>query len=65
MTYSATKFEVATSNGLGGDIITRNVTDGHTDGQADGRWTDFGTKLINFFFLKKTAGVINGYDKHV
>ena len=26
MTYSPTKFEVATSNGLGGDTFTRNVT---------------------------------------
>ena len=30
MTYSATKFEVATSNGLGGNTYTRNVTDGQT-----------------------------------
>ena len=28
VTYSATKFEVATSNGLGGDAFTRNVTKG-------------------------------------
>ena len=28
VTYSATKFEVATSNDLGGDTFTRNVTDG-------------------------------------
>ena len=27
VTYSFTKFEVATSNGLGGDTFTRNVTD--------------------------------------
>ena len=26
--YAPTKFEVATSNGLGEDTITRNVTDG-------------------------------------
>ena len=25
--YAATKFKVATSNGLGGDTFTRNVTD--------------------------------------
>ena len=31
VTYAATKFEVATSNGLGGDTFTRNVTDGGTD----------------------------------
>ena len=43
VTYSDTKFEVATSNGLEGDTFTRNVT----------RWTDFGTKLIYTFFLKK------------
>ena len=41
MTYSATKFEVATSNGLGGDTFTRNVT----DRRKDGRRTDFTTKL--------------------
>ena len=27
VTYAATKFEVATSNGLGGDTFTRNVMD--------------------------------------
>ena len=27
VTYAHAKFEVATSNGLGGDAITRNVTD--------------------------------------
>ena len=62
MTYSPTKFEVATSNGLGGDTFTRNVTDGRThgqtDGRTDGRRTDFDTKLIYPFFLKKKAGII-------
>ena len=29
--YASTKFEVATSHGLGGDTITRNVTDARTD----------------------------------
>ena len=29
VTYSATKFEVTTSNRLGGDSFTRNVTDAH------------------------------------
>ena len=62
VTYSATKFEVATSNRLGGDTFTRNVTDAHphgrTDAQTDGRRTDFGTKLIYPFFLKKKAGII-------
>ena len=28
VTYSATKFEFNTFNGLGGDTFTRNVTDG-------------------------------------
>ena len=31
VTYSTTKFEVATFNGLGGDTFTRNVTDRQTD----------------------------------
>ena len=38
MTYSAAKFEVASSNGLGGDTYTRNVTDASIDGGTD-RWT--------------------------
>ena len=58
MTYSTTKFEVPTYNGLGGDTFTRNVTDGRTHGRTDGRWTDFDTKLIYPFFLKKKAGII-------
>ena len=53
MTYSATKFEVALSNGLRGDMFTRNVTDVQKDRQR----TDFGTKLIYPFFLKK-GGII-------
>ena len=57
VTYSATKFEVATSNGLRGDTFTRNVTDGRTDRRTDGRRTDFDTKLIYPFFLKKKAGI--------
>ena len=62
MTYLPTKFEVATSDGLGGDTFTRNVTDGRTysrtDGQTDGRRTDFDTKSIYPFFLKKKAVII-------
>ena len=62
VTYSLSKFEVAMSKGLGGDAFTRNVTDGRTDGrtdvQTDGRWTDFGSKLIFPFFLKKKAGIM-------
>ena len=36
VTYAATKSEVATSNGLGGDTFTRNVTGGYTDRRTDG-----------------------------
>ena len=57
VTYLGTKFKVAVSNGLGGDAFTRNVTDGQR--------TDFGTKLIYPFFLKKQAGImIRGADKN-
>ena len=49
--YSATKFEIAMSNDLVGDTFTRNVT--------DGRQTNFGTKLIYPFSLKKKAGIIS------
>ena len=58
MTYSTTKFEVATSKGLGGDTFTRNVTDGQADRQTDGRRSDFDTKLKYPFFLKKKAGIM-------
>ena len=34
-------------------------TDGETDGRTDGRRTDFDTKLIYPFFLKKKAGIIS------
>ena len=59
--YAPTKFQVAMSNGLGEDTITRNVTDGRTDaqtdgqtdGRTDGRRTNFGTKLIYPIFLTK------------
>ena len=62
MTYSPTKFEVASSYGLGGDTFTRNVTDGRTYAQTDGRRTDFDTKLIYPFFLKKIAGIKNCWE---
>ena len=49
VTYSATKFEVVTSNGLGGDTFTRNVTDGRTDRL----WHE-----INIpFFSKEKSGI--------
>ena len=49
VTYSATKFEVATSNPLGGDYIYKK-RDRRTAAQTDGRQTDFGMKLIYPFF---------------
>ena len=33
MAYAPTEFEVTTSKGLGGDIFTRNVTDGRMHAQ--------------------------------
>ena len=61
MTCAPVKFKDATSYGVGGDTITRDVTDaqthGRTDARTDGRRTDFGTKLIYPFFLKKKAGI--------
>ena len=45
--YASTKFEIATSNGLGGDTITRNVTDGQTDAQTDGQTDDEPTLVRN------------------
>ena len=43
--YASTKFEVATSYGLGEDTITRIVMDGRTDSQTDRR-TDDGPTLV-------------------
>ena len=60
VTYSSAKFEVATSNGLGGDPFTRNSRTYiliHT--RTDRGRIDFGTKLIYAFFLKKKAGIMN------
>ena len=53
MTYASTKVEVATSNGLGGNTFSRTV--------MDGRQTNFGTKLIYPFFLKKKVGIKIGF----
>ena len=51
MIYASTKFEVATSNGLGDDTITRNVTDGQT---TDRLWCE-----INIpYFSNEKAGII-------
>ena len=61
--YAPTKFEVATSNGLGEDTITRNVTDGRTDRRTDGRTdrrtTDRLWYEINIpYFSYEKAGII-------
>ena len=56
--YAPTKFEVATSNGLGEDTITRNVTDGRTDRQTHGRTTDRLWYEINIpYFSYEKAGI--------
>ena len=60
VTYSPTKFEVATSNGLRGDTFTRNVTDGRTHGRTDGRTTDRLWHEINIPFFSKEK---SGYNK--
>ena len=51
VTYLTTKFEVATSNGLGVDTFTKIVTDGRTDKRMD----RLGTKLI-YTFSKEKSG---------
>ena len=62
MIYAPTKFEVATSNGLGEDTITRNVTDGRTDRQTHGRTTDRLCYEINIpYFSYEKAGIIKLY----
>ena len=55
VTYAATKFEVALSNGLGGAFTRKYIILSLTltFGQTDGRRTDFGTKLIFFFSKEK------------
>ena len=49
VSYLGTKFEVATSNGLG-DTVTRNMmdtrTDVHTDGQTDQLWYEINIPLF-------------------
>ena len=44
VTYSATNFEVATSNALGVDTPSRNVMDGRTNSRMDD-----GPTLVRFF----------------
>ena len=61
MTYAPVKFKDATSYGVGGDTITRNVTDGRTDARThrrtDRRTTDRLWYEINIpFFSKEKSG---------
>ena len=51
--YASTKFEVATSKGLGEDTITRNVTDGQTDARTDGLWYEINIHC----FSNEKAGI--------
>ena len=54
--YTSAKFEKAISSDLRGDAFTTNVTDSHMDVRKHGhtdRRTDFGTKSIYSFLLKK------------
>ena len=62
MAHAATKFEVARSNGLGGDTFTRNETDAQTQGRTERRRTDFGTKLM-YPFSKEKSGHNYNVDK--
>ena len=56
VTYSGTKFEVATSNSLGGATFTRNVMDGRTGERTDRLWYEINIPL----FIKKKSG----YNEH-
>ena len=56
--YASTKFEVATSNGLGEDTITRNVTDGRTDRQTDARTDRLWYEINIPYFSNEKAGII-------
>ena len=51
VTYPSTKFEVAMSNGLGGDTFTRNVTDAQMYRRTD-------VQKYTLFFLNKKADII-------
>ena len=61
VTCLGTKFEVAPSYGLGGDIFTRNLRmDACTDGQTDRRTMDKLCYEINIPFFSKEK---SGYNK--
>ena len=59
MIYASTKFEVATSIGLGEDTITRNVTEGRTDRQTDRRTDRLWYEINIPYFSNKKAGIIS------
>ena len=58
MTCLEAQFKVAPSNGLCGDVFTRNVMDARThrwtDRQTDEQWTNLGSELIYLFSKEKS-----------
>ena len=57
MTYSASKFGVATFNHLGGDTFARNATDAHPLRRTDKGTTDqLWYKIDIPFFSKEKSG---------
>ena len=58
MIYASTNLEVATSNGLGGDTIARNVTDGRT---TDRLWYEIN---IPSFSDEKAGIVLSKIDEN-
>ena len=61
--YAPTKFEVAKSNGLGEDTITRNVTDGRTDRRTTDRlWYEIS---IPYFSYEKAGITKNVFKMHL
>ena len=67
--YAPAKFEVASTNRLGEDTITRNVTDGRrqthgrTDGRTDGRlWYEI--NIPYFSYEKAGIKTVKEYSRH-
>ena len=52
VTYSATKFEVAMANGLGGDTFTRNMTDRRTHAHTDALTVGY---LLGTYNVRKSS----------
>ena len=65
VSYSATKFEVATSNRLGGDTFTRNVTDAHPHGRTDAGTDRLWYEINIPFFSKEKSGYNKPQQIHV